>query len=237
MNFPKNVYKEYSEIYHNPYFKISEDRFKNEKPYELIDISLKGFSEHKAFQKNFKKYFSITKRGLSFLRKISKKTKGGPKEKSKGVPYDFLKISKNEKISKNGENSKNEVINEMEVKLHILRKGLPKFFELNLKNLRKNFEFVFFGFESEKLKINFYEKKMDLFITKKLNGLNIQLSYDEFLGKFIIGSKNVTITANFFSEIEKEDFFDKIHILKICEILLKIINFLNFEKKNELKNF
>ena len=191
MNFPKNVYEDYKDLYLDKYFKISEDRFKGKKDYELIDLSLKGFNEHKAFRENFPKYLKITRRGLSFLRK------------------------KNEK----------------EINLHILRKGLPKFFELNLKDLREKEEFVYFSFEKEKLDINFYEEKIDLFITNKLNGLNIQLSYDNFLEKFIIGSKNVTVTANFFKEIKKEDFFDKVHILNICKIILKKLNLLNSEKK------
>ena len=53
-----------------------------------------------------------------------------------------------------------------------------------------------------------FDEKLDLFVTKKLNGLNFQISYDKKFDKFVICSKNVSLVISDIEEIDKNYYFD-----------------------------
>ena len=77
----------------------------------------------------------------------------------------------------------------------ILRKGLPKFYDLNIEELGLRQ-----SIEHKTPVVSYYLRRpemfpMRLYISEKANGENFQVSFDARFGKFVICSKNVSLLA------------------------------------------
>jgi hypothetical protein len=73
-------------------------------------------------------------------------------------------------------------------KIEIVRQGLPKFFDLEIKDQESKFL-------PHQFPITFHN-------LEKLNGENAQISYSKSIGKWIICSKNVALAAETLEEAE-----------------------------------
>ena len=84
---------------------------------------------------------------------------------------------------------------EKEGEFQFIRKGLPKFFDLNLED-EKSVEFM----ETLSRPLNALESGIEVLVMEKANGENIQVGHTH--GLWIISSKNVSILVRSRVEID-----------------------------------
>ena len=220
------TFKEWLEILEkDKYFKKSENRLKEKdlsENFSVNDFAIRGIEEINAFHKEFQKYSKITRRGLTFLTD----KKGDVSILRKGLPK-FFDLSP-KFIYKNFSGEKNKKKKKTKTKKNKKKEKKEKIEKNeNVENFDHR-KFVIYSHEEEKVLLNSFKKKMDIFITQKENGENAQISYCPILDKFALSSKNVTLLALNFSEIDEILYIGKGHVLDIAKYFFSVL-----EKKNE----
>lgn len=201
----------------NKYISISENRFKNVESHEAFDFFIKRPNEVDVFNKvNYNESDEIIRRGICLC--FNKKTKVDPS-------HQFMKDNKVyvQNLIESADN------------VSILRKGLKKFFEIDLSALY-NKQIVISDSGNNLWNTNIdFSVPYTIYITKKEDGENAQLSYSRDIDKFIIGSKNFTISISNAEDLNNYTNVDATHCFAIATFLMEKIEALDADKQQKLK--
>ena len=201
----------------NQYVTVSDNRLINAGEYEAFDFFLKRQAEADAFSKeNYSESEQVIRRGLCIAAKRKQKTE---------QPLHSLKDNK----------ARVQGLLEHTDDVKILRKGMRKFFEISYSSLvTKQVVITDDGKPLSSVAVD-PTAPYTVYVTKKEDGENAQLSYCSSIGKFIIGSKNYTIAVSDSAELASYTGVDALHCLTIAKFLMEKIESLSTDKLQKLK--
>lgn len=196
---------------------VSENRLRGVETYEAFDFLIKRQLESEAFDKaNFTESDELIRRGLCVC--VSKRVKTDSS----------LVVNKDHK-------ARVQSLVEDSESISILRKGLRKFFEIDFMGLiNKQIVITDDGKHLHHIAVD-SASPYTLYITRKEDGENAQLSYSKVLEKYVIGSKNYTICVASMEELASYTHVDALHCVTIARFLMEKIERLDEDRQNKLK--
>lgn len=200
----------------NKFVTASENRLRAGEQYEAFDFLVKRPVEAEAFgAANFAETDALLRRGVCVA-------------VSKRVKTDASAAHKDAK-------TRVAALIESAQSVDLLRKGLKKFFEPDYSELQaKKLRLADNGKPVHSVELD-AAAPYTMYVTRKEDGENAQLSYSAELGKFVFGSKHYTLTAADSEELASYTHVDAAHCLAIARFLMAKIEALEPDKLQRLK--